>query len=56
MNIYLRRHAYNNTETKDLWVALEDASTLPVASVMKMWTSHEGFPLLKVSCSVLNSF
>src|SRR5688572_10165252 len=27
LSIYLKRHAYNNTCTEDLWKALEDATT-----------------------------
>lgn len=33
MNIYLTRHQYKNTKTEDLWAALSEASSKPVARV-----------------------
>jgi puromycin-sensitive aminopeptidase len=46
---YLNRHAYNNTDTVDLWQALEEVSGKPVKAFMHAWTSQPGFPLLHVS-------
>jgi len=46
---YIRKHAYGNTETGDLWAALADASGKPVHSVMDVWTKHVGFPVLSVT-------
>lgn len=46
---YIKKHAYGNTETGDLWVALADASGKPVQSVMDIWTKHVGFPVLSVT-------
>ncbi len=46
---YLKQHAYGNTDTKDLWAALEQASGKPVKSFMHAWTSLPGFPLVTVS-------
>lgn len=43
---YLKQHAYGNTETTDLWNALEAESKMPVRSFMEAWTSQPGFPLL----------
>ncbi|XP_063975639.1 puromycin-sensitive aminopeptidase isoform X2 [Diachasmimorpha longicaudata] len=48
MNIYLKRHSYNNAETEDLWAALEEASNKPIRAVMSTWTKQMGFPVLKV--------
>lgn len=44
---YLKSHSYGNTETTDLWQALEEASKMPVSSFMQAWTSQPGFPLLQ---------
>lgn len=41
MNIYLTRHQYKNTHTEDLWVALEEASSKPVANVMSTWIKQQ---------------
>ena len=46
---YIKKHAYGNTETGDLWSALADASGKPVQSVMDIWTKNVGFPVISVS-------
>lgn len=46
---YIKKHAYGNTETSDLWTALADASGKPVQSVMDVWTKNVGFPVVSVS-------
>ncbi|XP_066588195.1 puromycin-sensitive aminopeptidase [Prorops nasuta] len=48
MNLYLTRHSYSNTETEDLWTALEEASKKSIRSVMSTWTKQQGFPVVKV--------
>jgi len=49
LRLYMARHAYQNTETKDLWKAWEDAAGgKPVASIMRSWTEQLGFPVLTV--------
>ncbi len=45
---YLKQHAYGNTETADLWVALEDASGQPVGEIMDGWIFQGGFPVVTV--------
>ena len=49
MALYLKRHAYGNTQTEDLWAALGEASGKPVRDVMASWTGLKGFPLISVS-------
>lgn len=46
---YLRAHAYGNTETADLWNALEKASGQPISEIMDTWILQGGFPLVSVS-------
>lgn len=48
MNLYLTRHKFTNTQTEDLWAALEEASGKPVGTMMATWTSQKGFPVIKV--------
>ncbi|KAL2013371.1 hypothetical protein VTN00DRAFT_896 [Thermoascus crustaceus] len=46
---YIKKHAYGNTQTGDLWAALADASGKPVEQVMDIWTKNVGFPVVTVS-------
>lgn len=54
MNLYLTRHQYKNTQTEDLWAALEEASSKPVGKVMSTWVKQKGFPVLTVDCTHTN--
>ncbi len=45
---YLESHAFANTETGDLWAALEQASGQPVGSIMDSWIFTGGHPQVKV--------
>ena len=46
---YLRTHAYGNTETSDLWDALEETSGQPVRQVMDSWIWQPGYPLVSAT-------
>ena len=43
---YLATHAYANTETSDLWDALEHISEQPVRSLMHEWIYQGGHPII----------
>jgi puromycin-sensitive aminopeptidase len=45
---YMKKYAYGNTETFDLWNSWEEASGVPVGEMMASWTTQMGFPLLRV--------
>jgi puromycin-sensitive aminopeptidase len=45
---YLHAHAFGNTETGDLWLALERASQQPIPQIMNCWVFQPGYPLLEV--------
>jgi puromycin-sensitive aminopeptidase len=45
---YLVTHSYSNTETRDLWDALERSSGRPVATIMDTWINQGGYPLVTV--------
>ncbi len=49
LRMYLKKHAYQNAETKDLWTALEEASGKPVSKIMDNWTGKPGYPLISVA-------
>ncbi len=48
INAYLKKHAYGNTDTPDLWAALEEASGEPVGQIMDTWILQGGYPRLIV--------
>jgi puromycin-sensitive aminopeptidase len=45
---YLRKHAYGNTVTSDLWEGLDGASEYPVSEIMNTWVYQRGFPQIDV--------
>ena len=47
---YLKKHAYSNATTKDLWEALGAASGKPVAEMMTSWTRQVGYPVVELEC------
>jgi len=46
--LYLKRHEFANTETTDLWDAIEEASHQPARALMDSWVFQPGYPLLSV--------
>ncbi|KAK7970779.1 hypothetical protein PG996_000791 [Apiospora saccharicola] len=46
---YIKKHAYGNTQTDDLWAALEEASGKPVKEIMSIWTKNVGYPVVQVT-------
>jgi puromycin-sensitive aminopeptidase len=48
---YLKTHAYSNTDTPDLWAALEAESGEPVAEIMDTWIFQGGYPRMTVTAT-----
>src|ERR1700722_6860530 len=48
INDYLTTHSHGNTETSDLWDALERSSGRAVRTIMDTWINQGGYPLLRV--------
>lgn len=47
---YLATHQYGNTETTDLWDAIEEANPhLPVRKMMDAWIFQRGYPVVDVT-------
>src|SRR5579875_2788190 len=46
ISLYLNRHQYANTETGDLWDALQEATNEPVRRLMDSWIFQPGFPII----------
>ncbi len=50
IRIYLKKHAYGNAETTDLWDALEEANPdVPIRALMDSWIFQGGYPLVNAS-------
>lgn len=49
IRLYIKKHAYGNTKTEDLWAALSDASGKPVEKIMDIWTKYVGYPVVTVT-------
>lgn len=46
--LILKKHAYSNAKTEDLWAALEEGSGEPVNKLMNSWTQQKGYPVVSV--------
>jgi puromycin-sensitive aminopeptidase len=46
---YLRTHSYGNTETNDLWDAIEETSGRPVRKMMDSWIWQPGYPIVEAT-------
>jgi aminopeptidase 2 len=49
VRLYLKKHAYGNTKTSDLWDALSHVSGEDVGSLMEIWTKYIGYPVVTVA-------
>lgn len=48
LSLYLKSNAYSNAETRDMWLALREASDVDVDVLMENWVSKPGYPLVRV--------
>jgi puromycin-sensitive aminopeptidase len=48
---YMATHRYGNTETTDLWDAIEEATGEPVRRIMDSWIFQGGHPIVAVAAS-----
>ncbi|PKA63344.1 puromycin-sensitive aminopeptidase [Apostasia shenzhenica] len=46
---YVKKFAYSNAKTEDLWSVLEEESGEPVKMLMDSWTKQKGYPVVLVS-------
>lgn len=49
LRAYMKKHAYGNTVSNDLWAAVETASGQPIRRIARDFTSQPGVPLIKVT-------
>ncbi|XVF48711.1 hypothetical protein PTKIN_Ptkin03bG0211400 [Pterospermum kingtungense] len=45
---YIKRHAWSNARTEDLWAALKEGCNKPVNQIMNSWTKQKGYPVVSV--------
>ncbi|KAK6248932.1 hypothetical protein QUC31_020497 [Theobroma cacao] len=45
---YIKRHAWSNARTEDLWAALTEGCDEPVSKIMNSWTKQKGYPVVTV--------
>ncbi|KAL6846320.1 hypothetical protein ACP4OV_023768 [Aristida adscensionis] len=43
---YIRKYAYSNAKTEDLWAVLEEKTGEPVKNLMTSWTKQQGYPVI----------
>lgn len=48
---YIRKHAYQNTKTADLWNALEGAGATGLGAIARDFTNQPGIPMIEVGSS-----
>lgn len=48
LSYYLRKYAFKNAETKDLWNALGEKAGMDVKTIMDTWTLQMGFPVVTI--------
>lgn len=46
---YIKKYAYKNASTEDLWLSLSEQSGEPVRELMDSWTKQKGYPVLAVT-------
>lgn len=46
---YIKKFAYRNTVTEDLWESLSEASGKDVVHLADIWTKHIGYPVISVT-------
>ena len=49
LNLYLTKNEYSNTETADLWDALEEVSKKPVSEFISAWINENGYPIINAN-------
>src|SRR5689334_9911100 len=54
VRLYLERYKLANTETTDLWDALEEATGRPVRRIMDSWIFQPGYPQLLAEAGMLD--
>ena len=46
MASYMKKYAYSNAKTEDLWAVLEKETGESVKDLMTTWTKQKGYPVI----------
>lgn len=46
MASYIKKYAFSNAKTEDLWAVLEEETGEPVKDLMTTWTKQQGYPVI----------
>ncbi|KAI0253583.1 leucyl aminopeptidase [Lactifluus subvellereus] len=49
VSLYLKKHVYSNTVSRNLWEGIGEATELDILRMMDSWVSEMGFPVLTVT-------
>ncbi|CAM8910123.1 unnamed protein product [Rhodiola kirilowii] len=49
--VYIKKYAWSNAKTEDLWDVFDMVSGRPVSHIMSMWTQHKGYPIVSIEAS-----
>ncbi|RPD63715.1 hypothetical protein L227DRAFT_496652 [Lentinus tigrinus ALCF2SS1-6] len=49
VSLYLKKHLYKNTVTKDLWEGIQSATGLDIPKMMDNWIKQMGYPVITVT-------
>jgi aminopeptidase 2 len=49
VSLYLKKHLYSNTVSRNLWEGIGEATGLDIPKIMDNWVSKMGFPVLTVT-------
>ncbi|OJT12746.1 Aminopeptidase 1 [Trametes pubescens] len=49
VSIYLKKHQYKNTVTKDLWEGIQEATDQDIPTLMDNWVKEMGYPVVSVA-------
>ena len=52
---YMKKHAYGNTVSADLWSAVQQAAGKPILDIARDFTEQPGIPLIKVESAACNA-
>ncbi|XVF25182.1 hypothetical protein REPUB_Repub13aG0191300 [Reevesia pubescens] len=48
LSLYMKRYAWKNARTEDLWSVFSEVSGIQVNSMMDSWTKQKGYPVISV--------
>lgn len=50
LSSYMKKYAFKNAKTEDLWKVLSEESGVNINSMMECWTKQKGHPVIYAHC------